>query len=166
MTDRIVIKVENGVSSWIAMSRGRRMNSRMAKLTSRILHPSPQINWVASGSGFSPAPVPVPSLSQLVATLSSSASIACASVTSQIVPDATHQNAYVNAANMVGPSATVPTDDPAKSAFAAMAAAFGAEPQAFATLVANLAAASLTLSAVSHHSPQLCKSSDGFAGTG
>jgi hypothetical protein len=82
----------------------------------------------------------------LASELMAAAQAACNGITTQIVPDPTHQNAYVNAAAIVGPSATVPTVNPAASSFAAMAAAFGIAPQAFATLVSNVAAISMSLS--------------------
>ena len=96
------------------------------------------------------APEPAPSLATLAADLVAAASAACDAVYGQVAPDAKHATAYSNAAAVVGPAAVVPTADPAKSAFVLMAASFGfaSNPQGFATLVTNVAAASMTLSAI------------------
>jgi hypothetical protein len=106
------------------------------------------VGWVYSGSAWAAPVAIVPPVPELAAALKAAASTACAALTAQIVPDVTHQNAYVNAAAMVGPSATVPTVPPVSTAFGALASAFGQQPQAFATLVVAISAASQTLSAI------------------
>jgi hypothetical protein len=80
--------------------------------------------------------------------LSAAASAACSFISNQIVPDTVHQNAYQLAAGMVGPSATVPAVAPVSTYFAAMAASFGFQPQAFATLVVAITASAFQLSAI------------------
>lgn len=95
------------------------------------------------------APEPGPTQAQLAEALVAAASAVAGSVTSQVAPDQTHLAAYVNAALIVGPSATVPSGGLVGNAFTALATAngFGSDLQAFATLVVNVAAASLTLTA-------------------
>jgi hypothetical protein len=106
-----------------------------------------QPGYLYEGGAFSPPPAPTLTQSQLAALLVGAARAACSFVTQQIVPDQTHQNAYINAAAMVGPSGAVPTVAPTSTSFTALASAFGMQPQAFATLVVSVAAASMNLSA-------------------
>ena len=101
--------------------------------------------WTYNGTGFA-APIVAPlSVAELGRRVAVMASNACDVITRQVIPDMSHQTAYLNAAALVGPGATVPTLDPAKTVFANMASANGMEPQAFATLVAGVQLASLQL---------------------
>ena len=90
------------------------------------------------------APEPI---TMLVAELIAAASTKCAAVSALVITDDTHRDGYMTAAQIVGPGATVPTTDPTMSAFNALASAFGMQPQPFATLVTNVAAIAMELSA-------------------
>ena len=86
-------------------------------------------------------------LSKTIAIVVGSAKSVCQSITSQIVPDATHQNAYQIAYATVAGTGESPTSGPLAAQFDALAASFGLSPSAFATLVIAVGSSGLQLSA-------------------
>lgn len=106
--------------------------------------------WLYDGATFTAPPAPALTQAQVAEIVLACAGAATNAVIAQVVPDQTHLTAYLNAASCVGPSATVPTVEPLKSAFGALASAngFGSSPAAFASLVVQVSALSLSLSAL------------------
>ena len=101
--------------------------------------------WLSAGN--TPTPVPGPTQAQLIASLTSAASAACASIVSQVLPDPTHQTAFQNAASIVnGAGGAAPTTGPNVARFAAQAAVYGMTATAFATMVLAVQGANLDLS--------------------
>jgi hypothetical protein len=102
--------------------------------------------WLAAGD--TPTPVPSPTQAQLAASLVSAASLACAGVVAQVMPDPAHQAAFQNAASIVnGAGGAAPASGPMQTAFAALAAAYNTTPANFVGIVLAAQAASLTLGA-------------------
>ncbi len=95
----------------------------------------------------SAAPAPTYTLAQLEAQVTGACAAACQNVVAQITPDANHSAAFQNAASILNGNAGVaPSGDPLKTAFANLAAAFGASSaSAFATLILAVQKASLDL---------------------
>lgn len=106
-------------------------------------------NAVLATPIFSQIPVVAPNTSVdfVRAQLNTDAVQACQTVSAQIVPDLVHQNAYLNAAAMIGTSGTLPSSDPIKTQFNALASSVGLTPSQFANVVINVAATSFALSA-------------------
>jgi hypothetical protein len=95
-----------------------------------------------------PPPPPPPSVPMLARALVAAASQACASIVAQVYPDPAHQAAFQNAASIInGNGGAAPTAGPLAAAFAALASAYDATPDAFAGFVLAAQAASLTLGA-------------------
>lgn len=69
--------------------------------------------------------------------------VASTSITKQVAATETHLAGYQSAANMVQVAGGVPTTDPAKSAFEALAIGIGMQPAQLATLVLAMDAASV-----------------------
>ena len=101
----------------------------------------------AANLNAAPPPPPAPTLATLADAAIAAAQGACADLTAQIASDPTRQNAYLVAAGMIGGSGVAPSADPAKTAFAALASAFGLDPATLATRVGAFSAASFMLSA-------------------
>jgi hypothetical protein len=92
-------------------------------------------------------PITPPTIEQLAAAVASGAAAAAASITNQIAPDATHQNAYLNAAAMVwGAGGAAPASGPAEAVFAAYAAQFAVAPAVLAARVVAGSIAAMELS--------------------
>lgn len=103
-------------------------------------------SWLASGN--TPSSVPAPTQAQLVELLVAAAGSAAVSLVTQVMPDATHQAAFQNAASIInGNGGVAPSSGPLQTAFAALAAAYGVTPTNFVTLVLTAQASSLTLGA-------------------
>lgn len=92
--------------------------------------------WIYSGGVFSSPSAAAPTQAQLAAAVVSAGSAATGSIVSQIAPDATHQNAYQNAASMVWASGgAAPSSGPGQAIFASYAADFGVTPAVLASRV-------------------------------
>lgn len=111
--------------------------------------PMPAQFWTYDGKKFSPpviAAAQKPDPTSLAPTVIDAATRACDAVTQQIIPDATHQQAYQNAATIVwGSGGKAPTADPAKSVFAGQAKALGLSVDTFAGVVSAVSLLSLQL---------------------
>ena len=95
-----------------------------------------------------PAPPPAPTLPMLAREVVGAASAACAAIVAQVFPDPAHQAAFQNAASIInGNGGAAAASGPFASAFAALAAAYGAPPAAFVGFVIAAQSASLTLGA-------------------
>lgn len=88
-----------------------------------------------------------PTLAMLAAAAIAAARVACAALTEQVASSATHQNAYIVAAAMVGPGAAAPSVDPAKTAFVNWATVLGLDAPTLAQRVVAVSAALFALSA-------------------
>lgn len=106
------------------------------------------VGWAEQADGSYLAPS-APALTHLAEILVNAATQSCQSVSDQVVPDATHQQAYQNAATIVwGSGGKAPTEEPAKSAFSAQAASLGLSVDTFANVVMGVSLASLQLAAI------------------
>jgi hypothetical protein len=108
------------------------------------------VGWSWNGKKFSATAAAQPSVDQLRTLLVAAASAACDAVSGHIIPDATHQNAYTNAATIVWANGgNAPSADPAKSVFAAQGASVGiADPADFAKVVVAVSLGSMELATV------------------
>lgn len=110
-----------------------------------------QVGFVQQGDGtFAAAAGRGPELKDLVRAVLDAGAAATNAIAGQVAPDQTHLAGYLNAAAALGADATVPTADPLKGAFTALAKAngYGADLPGFARLVIGVASISLSLSAV------------------
>ena len=124
--------------------------------TTAVASESVSAGWTYDGVTLTPPTEPAPTVEQLSTVLLSAVSAACRTITTTIATDTVHLNGYVNAYALVGLTGTVPTEDPSKTSFATMAAAFGQAPADFATRVTAVGAVSLELSAVLTIATEAC----------
>jgi hypothetical protein len=117
--------------------------------------PGIAIGWLANADGtFTAPPAPpaptAPTLDHLRAQIVTAASAACDSISGYIVPDATHQNAYTNAAIIVWANGgNAPSADPVKSVFSAQGASVGiSDPDTFAKVVVAVSLSSMELATI------------------
>ncbi|MBB4199048.1 hypothetical protein CCR94_16265 [Rhodoblastus sphagnicola] len=105
------------------------------------------LDAVLIAAGLPATGLAAPTLPQMRAAVIAAAGAACAAIVTQITPDANHTTAYANAASILNSNAgDAPTADPLKTAFANLAAAFGASSASvFAARVLGVQKASLDL---------------------
>ncbi|MET3409446.1 hypothetical protein [Methylobacterium sp. 1030] len=124
-------------------------NGGAARIDTVATEATPRAGWI-SHYAIDMADYAVTLVKTKTPAIIAAASAACDFVTVQVIPDATHQTSYTNAATIVWASGgKAPTTDPAKTIFAAQGATVGiTNPDTFAQVVIAVSLASMQLATI------------------